>query len=339
MAGRAVLLLVFAIPASAQFDVPPSPANSHVRVHVADGSGTCDTSTKVELMQAATSVARGVTGKDCMVDFAGVPSGAYRLVISGRGYAGIETNEITLTSFDTEPIEVKIPRGQTTENAGSSSAATSVADLRIPKRAAKEFDKAKQEMDRQQWDAAADSLRRAIADYPQYAAAYNNLAVIYARVGDRGRESDALHQAITIDNRYVPAYVNLARMNIAQNKFADAEAALRDATSLDPTNGVILVLLSYAEFMNHHFDDAISDCKKVHALSNVPHAYAHWTAAFALEAKNQIAEAGAEFRTFVEEEPTGERAEQARKELVNIAKFLSPKDDSSQTQTELEPRK
>lgn len=288
-------------------------------------------------MHAATSVARGVTGKDCMVDFAQVPSGAYRLVISGRGYAGIETNEITLTSFDTEPIEVKIPRAQMRDDAGSFSAATSVADLRIPKCAAKEFNKAKQEMDRQQWDAAAASLRRAIADYPQYAAAYNNLGVIYARVGDRGRESDALHQAIAIDSRYVPAYVNLARMNLAQNKFADAEAALRDATSLEPTNGVILVLLSYAEFMNHHFDDAISDCRKVHELKDVPHAYAHWTAAFALEAKNQIAEAGAEFRTFVDEEPTGERAEQARKELVNIAQFLSAKDDSSQTK--LEPRK
>jgi TolA-binding protein len=112
-------------------------------------------------------------------------------------------------------------------------------------------------------------------------------------------------------------------MDIAENKFSDAEMALRKANSLSSEDGVILVLLTYAEYMNHHPEDAVKDCRKVHALNNAPHAFAHWTAAFALEQQNQIAEAGDEFRAFVNEEPAGDRADAARKELANIAGYLS----------------
>jgi len=325
MAGRAPWLLLVLVPlAGAQADFSLSRLDSPLRVHVAfqNGSG-CDSSTKIELMKSAASVASGFTDKDCDVSFPGVSPGTYKLVVSGRDLAGIETSEITLSQFDTGPIEVQIPRSNPKGESILSSTSTSVADLKIPKRAAKEFDKASHAMGQQDWKAAAVSLQRAIGIYPQYAAAYNNLGVVYARLGDRSREGEVLQQAIAIDSRYVDAYVNLARMNLAESKFSDAETALRKANSLSSEDGVILVLLTYTEFMNHQLEDAVNDCKKVHALNNVPHAFAHWTAAFALEQKNQIAQAAAEFRMFVSEEPTGERADAARKELANIADYLS----------------
>jgi tetratricopeptide (TPR) repeat protein len=323
MAGRRLLLIVvFVIPATAQFDTGIL-TNNHVRVHVAYSSGVCDSSARVELMKGSNSVARGAPDKNCMVDFPGVAAGTYRMVVSGRGFAGIESNEIEITAFDSQPIEINIPQEKVRGESVLESAATSVSDMKIPKRAAKEFDKASHEMEEQQWGAAVGSLERAISMYPQYAAAYNNLGVVYARIGDRGREAEALQRAMAVDSHYVPAHVNLGRMEIAEKKFAEAESELKAATALDPENGIILLLLTYAEYMDHHFDDAIKDCNRVHALNNVPHAFAHWSAAFALEQKHQIAEAGGEFRMFVKEEPTGQRADDARKELANIASYLS----------------
>ena len=323
-----VVLLVFVsllgLSAAGQFASNESVLDHVVRVHVSfqNGSG-CDGSTKIELLQSESLAASGFADKNCNVDLLGVAPGAYHLVVSGRGFAGIEAGEITLNRFDSGPIEVQVPRQGIQDEAGWNSTTTSVADLRIPKRAAKEFSKASHAMAQQDWKSAATSLERAIGLYPQYAAAYNNLAVVDARLGDRTKEAIDLRRAIAIDNRYVDAYVNLARMDIAENKFSDAEIALRKATALSSEDGVILVLLTYAEFMNHHPEDAVKDCRKVHALNSVPHAFAHWTAAFALEQQNQIAEAGAEFRTFVAEEPAGDRADGARKELANIADYLS----------------
>ncbi len=316
------LLLALASSVVAQSSFPRSDFDHVFRVHINFENGNeCDSSTKVELMKSSTSVARGFTDRNCEVDFRGVSPGDYRLVISGRGFAGIETGEIALTSFDdTIPIEVQIPRSKESDAVPASA---SVADLKVPRGAAKEFNKATREMEQQDWKSAATALQRAIKIYPRYAAAYNNLGVVYARTGDRDSEFEALQKAIAIDGRYAPAHLNLARMDISANKFREAEIELKEAASLEPADGVTLVLLSYVEYMDHHFEDAVSDCKKVHALNNVPHAFAHWTAAFALEQKNQIAEAGDEFRAFVKEEPTGNRADAARKELANIAAFLA----------------
>ncbi len=323
MVGRACLLLsVFVIPVFAQMNAGFGSMN-RVRVHVAYSSGECDRSTKIELMQGPTSIARGTPDKSCMVELFGVPAGAYRMVISGRGFAGIETNEVRVTAFDTEPIEIKIPQQAALNNSVFQSASTSASDLGIPKRAAKEFSKASREMEQQRWREAEGALQRAIALYPQYAAAYNNLGVVYARNDDRSREAEALQQAIVIDINYVPAYLNRARINIAEKKFPDAELRLKKAEDIDPENAVSLVLLTYAEYMNGHFDDVIRDCNKAHALNKSSHAFAHWSAAFAYEQKKQIAQAGDEFRTFVREEPTGQRADDARKEIANIADYLS----------------
>lgn len=319
-----VCVLSVAPSAPAQFATDGSGLGHVVQVHVnfENGDG-CDSSTKVELMKSGNSVTSGFTDKTCNVSFFDVPPGAYRLVISGRDFAGIETSEIAFDRFDSGPVEVQIPRLRPQRETVLSSTSTSVADLKVPKRAVKEFSKANQAMARQDWKSAADFLDRAVGIYPQYAAAYNNLGVVDARLGDRTKEAKDLQQAIAIDSRYVDAYVNLARMDIAENRFPDAETQLSKAVSLSPENGVILVLITYAEFMNHHLEDAVRDCRKVHALNKVPHAFAHWTAAFALEQENQIAEAGNEFREFMREEPRGDRADAARKELANIADYLS----------------
>jgi len=59
---------------------------------------------------------------------------------------------------DNPPIEINIPEAKSKDDSVFRSASTSVSDLNIPKRAAKEFSKASQQMEQQQWDRAAASL-------------------------------------------------------------------------------------------------------------------------------------------------------------------------------------
>jgi tetratricopeptide (TPR) repeat protein len=328
MLSRTFALFFFLLPlASAQFNDPMASLNHRVLIHIhfPDG-GDCDVSTKVELMKSASAaIAEGRTDRSCVVEFFGVPAGTYYLAISGRGFSGLETSQLTLTSPDTESLDVTIqpPESKNAEDTVLRSAYTSAADLGVPKKAAKEFNKANQEMEEREWNKAIFGLQKAIAIYPQYAAAYNNLGVIYARTGDRKRELESLQRAVSIDNQYVPAYVNMARMHLALGEFSSAESELKKAIALEPSDGASLVLLSYAAFMNHHLEDAVGDCSKVHGISGTPHAFAHWVAAFALEQQNKIAEAGSQFQLYVKEQPTGVRADAARKELANIANYLA----------------
>ena len=78
-----------------------------------------------------------------------------------------------------------------------------------------------------------------------------------------------------------------------------------------------LVLLTYAELMDHHVDQAIATSRKAHSLQGA-HAYAHQIAARAYEQKRDAADAITELEQFLKEETTGTRADGARKELAAL---------------------
>jgi tetratricopeptide (TPR) repeat protein len=316
----APLLLVWLLsPAVAQFRT----GNLKVRVTFTDGR-PCNVSVHVELMGSAstTRVAEGYTNDTGMIEFNNVEIGNYHLIVSGRG---IEDTDSGL--FEVDPrktsqfLYVAVKRARDDEQPNVNTAGTSTVAataLNIPENAAKEFDKATALMAKQDWKKAIERLKKALAIYPQYAAAYNNLGVVYARLGDRNHEREALQKSISLNDHFAPAFVNLARMAITDRDFPVAEAFLDKAAGMEPANSQNLVLLANVELLDRHYDQAIATCRKVHALAQESHALVHYIAARAFEHENRISDAVAEFQIFLSEEPSGERAEAVRKELAGL---------------------
>ena len=321
MSRLCVVLLLLLSSAAAQFDSGMSVR--HLRVRVAFTNGGCDLSTRVTLMGHGGPMADGVANDQCIVDFANIPEGTYHLTVSGQGIPTTDSGSIELNSTMSAEFEVRVKREGESGAAGGvpASAFVSASDLGVPDKARKEFGKATELIARQDFSRAIDHLSKAITLYPRYVDAYNNLAVIYSRTGDRGKERDALLKAIGIDDHCAPAYVNLGRLSIATGDFPGAESALAKAASSDPTNAMTLVLLTYSQFMDHRFDDVIATSKRAHLLQG-EHAFAHQVAARAFEQKHEGASAIAELETFLKEEPTGQRAEIARKELVTLHQIV-----------------
>jgi protein O-GlcNAc transferase len=169
--------------------------------------------------------------------------------------------------------------------------------------------------------AGGSEIEQTISIYPSYAIAYNNLGVLYSRLGDAVREREALQKAIILNDHFALAYCNLGRMNIAAGDFPAAETALDRASSFDASDPIALILLSWAEFNQRRFDEAIATSRKAHALEK-PHAFAHRVAARAFEQQRQRAGAIAELELFLKEEPAGPRADGARKELETVKDVL-----------------
>lgn len=308
------LLLVFAGSAAAQL----SAGMSHrVQVRVAFSSGFCDRSVLVRLVGRDGPILQSAPDDRCQVDFPEVPDGTYHLNVSGQNLAA--TDDIVEISSGATEFDVAVKRGNepgSPQMAGAGPA-VSASELSIPARAQKEFDKANGWIEHQDFPRAIDALKHAISLYPPYVSAYNNLAVIYARQGDRDHERDALQKALSIDDHFAPAYVNLGRMDIATNDFPNAESAFKKAASADPSDAMTYVLLSYTELMNRRFDDAIASSKLAH-LQKGTHAFAHQIAARAFEQKRDGASAITELNVFLKEEPSGLRADSARKELAAL---------------------
>ncbi|MGA8764939.1 MAG: tetratricopeptide repeat protein [Candidatus Sulfotelmatobacter sp.] len=266
-------------------------------------------------------MAETYTNDSGMTEFSNLEIGNYHLIISGQG-----VQETDSGVFEVDPrrvgqtFDVTVRRAQDddAEHNPQAGGTVNTSDQNIPKNAAEEFDKATVLMGKKEWNKAIEHLHRALAIYPQYAAAYNNLGVIYANLGDRPREREALGKAISLNDHFAPAFVNLARMAIADRDMPEAASFLNKATAADPTNAQTLVLLANVELLLGHYDPAIASCRKAHSLSQDSHALAHYIAARAFEHQSRVPEAVDEFQTFLKEEPTGKRSESVRKELSHL---------------------
>jgi tetratricopeptide (TPR) repeat protein len=129
-----------------------------------------------------------------------------------------------------------------------------------------------------------------------------------------------LETAIRLNDHFALAYLNLGRLTVAAGDFPAAEALLDKASTFDPTDPMALILLSWAEFQQGHFDEAIATCRKAHLLAKA-HAFAHRVAARAFEQQRNRAGAVAELESYLREQPAGPPAEAARKELELVKKL------------------
>jgi Flp pilus assembly protein TadD len=316
MKRMSVVFLLLVGSLAAQFD---SGTVRQVRVQVDVVNGACDASTHVTLMSRSGPVAEGIANDRCVVEFSNVPAGNYHLSVSGQGFTDTNAGNISASSTGPSDFEVKVKRQGDLERTYGlpANGFVSVSDLGIPARAQKQFDKANELFARQDFTRAIERLNKALATYPAYAAAYNNLGVIYSYLGDAAHSHDALQKAISVNDHFAPAYVNLARMSIRAGDFPDAETMLTKASSFDPTNAMAFTLLAYSEFMSGSLDEAIANSRRAHRLQG-SHAVVHQVAARALEQKSQVDEAIAELEQFLKEEPSGHRAADARKELADL---------------------
>jgi hypothetical protein len=288
-----------------------------IRVHVTPGA-PCNIRATVSLVSTSGAhIAEDLTNSDCEVYFVNVAPGSYHVTVSGAGIENSDSGRFDLDSRRRQDLDVNITHTRGTEHGRTGPAGSLVAavDLNIPEGARREFDKANQFVAKGNWQKAIERLNKAISIYPDYAEAYNNLGVVYGRLGDRTRNLEALQKAVSLNDHFAPAYLNLARMAIAGRDLVQAEALLDRAVAIEPTNSQMLVLLANTELLNHHYDQALANCRQAHSVAQGPHAVAHYVAARVFEHENRPADAVAELQIFLSEEQPGPRADIARKEV------------------------
>ncbi|MGH9499186.1 MAG: tetratricopeptide repeat protein [Terriglobales bacterium] len=312
----AVLLVLLTTAAYAQIHGANS-GRLHVRVVFSDGH-PCNLHAHVVLFSGASSTPLGdaYTGDEGTADFGDLATGGYHLLVSGEGIENADSGQVEVDAQGAaQSLFVTVKRTAEAPQRQSTSLTVSALELNIPDAAKKDFDNARTLMAKQDWNKAKDELVRAVTIYPHYASAYNNLGVVYARLGDRAHERDSLQTAIRLDEHFAAALVNLATMAVVDHKLPEAEPLLNRAAAADPNNVQTLMLLAKVQFAQQHWEAAIATCHKIHFVHLGEEPFGHYIAAHALERENRNSEAAAELHTFLEEEPTGARADAVRKEV------------------------
>jgi tetratricopeptide (TPR) repeat protein len=295
----------------------------HVRV-VFDNDRHAGGNLLVRLMKGSSStpVDTSYTNDTGQAEFHMVPIGEYNVEVSGEGIEMtrspvFEVDERKVTQSQYVVVHRLTESGPKLVN--SKSAAVSASDLNIPAKARKELDKANESILLQDFKKGLQHLQKAITIAPRYVTAYNNLGVLYARMNDVAHEQEALEKAVSLDDHFALALLNLGRLCIQQKNFLKAESLLGKAVGIEPTNPESLMLLADAEYMDEHYDAAISNARQAHAVAPDHPSFAHYIAARAYEHENKPQAALAEFQIFLQEEPNGPRAEHVRRDIARMA--------------------
>jgi tetratricopeptide (TPR) repeat protein len=239
--------------------------------------------------------------------------------VTGADVASADNADFVLSPGMTQDLEVRARHTSSFETQGLAVAAfVSVSDLSVPATARKEFEKASHLISKQDWVKAKERLSRAIALYPQYAAAYNNLGAVCTHMGDIRQAREALQKAITLNDHMTPAYVNLGRLSFTAKDFPAVEAFIAKAQSRAAPDAEQLKLLAYAQLADHHFDQAIETSRQAHRSQLSHHAFLHVLAAKADELQGRTDDSVAELQQYLREEPAGPRAEKVRNALAAI---------------------
>ena len=297
--------------------------NIHIRVVFPDDRNA-GPHLLVELMSGSSNnaIMRTYTNDVGEANFIGVTIGEYHVEVSGEGIQKGSSDQFEVDSRKmAQAAYVVVNRadsGTAEKPLSAHSPMVSASDLNVPDKARKEVDKANDAMAERNWKKAQEHLEKAIALAPKYVTAYNNLGILYDKVNDIPKEEEALSKAVELDGHFAPALVNYGKLSLRQKDPVKAEALLQKASVADPGNPGTLMLLAYAQYINRHFDAAISSALQSHSSGPDHPSFAHYIAARCYQQQNQIQQAIAQFEIFLKEEPKGPRADHVREDVAKL---------------------
>jgi len=224
-----------------------------------------------------------------------------------------------------------------TRIAGVPGSAISVTSLLVPSSARKEFEKGDKDARDNKLKSATEHLQKAVAEYDNYAAAWNELGGIYAASHDTEKARQAFTKAIEVDPKYIPPYVNLANLQLQNQEYEDSVGTAGKALALDPAIPLANYLQAVGSFKLKRLDDAEKSAQEVEKAphQNLPQVYGLLADIYMI--KEDYPKAAAQMRTYLKQWPKGPFAANMKKTLDQLeasgtAAESQPKSSSAQPQ-------
>src|SRR5260370_2297901 len=250
-----------------------------------------------------------------------LPEGVYRRRVSG---AGIETVTSDFEIFATETdhrefISVRAAEKASRRGDLSAEPTVSVQSLKVPEKAREAFNAAMDAYGKGDIAKAREQFEDAIAIFPRYARAHNNLGVLFLHQNDNEKAREEFSKALELDATFAPAHINLASEPIADPKFPEAEQQLDKAAALDPNSLNAMVLMTSTAYTNKNYDKALAYARKVHDMpQHEQYADVHLVAAQILVQQKKDAEAVAEYQLFLKESPNDPRVPKVKQLMTRL---------------------
>jgi tetratricopeptide (TPR) repeat protein len=213
-------------------------------------------------------------------------------------------------------VTLTIP--QSNDSTGDGKATISAAQLAVPDKARREFQKAQDSVSKNKFVEAASHLERALTFCPRYAE-----ALVLRAILERSQNSLKLAQAdaekaVEYDPHNGQAYIVLAASYIDLQRWDDAIRSLNHGVALAPTYWPGHYEMSRAMLAKGNFAEALRQAEKASTVASTNYAPLHLVKGYAYLGLGNNVAAGQELEVYLKQEPSAPATPQVRKTLDQL---------------------
>lgn len=165
--------------------------------------------------------------------FSGVGSGVYTLVIDGEKEFESVRQEVEIirprsSVPETYTMTIRLRTLENVKSKAEKPSVISASNAGVPKRAMDLYQKASKLAGAKDYKSAIEQLKLAVAEYPAFVNALNQIGVIYLRLNELDMADEALQAALKIKPDAYEPLINRSIALFRMARFKDAETVLRD---------------------------------------------------------------------------------------------------------------
>lgn len=172
---------------------------------------------------------------------------------------------------------------------------------------------------------AIENLRLAIAEYPEFTLAFNEIGVQYLRLNELDKAEEAFRSALKIKAEAFEPLMNLGIVLVQTDRFSEAETTLRAALKQNEKSAVGHYFLGRAQANLGRFDEAEKELVFCIKLGGDEMKEAHRLLAIIYNAQGKKKQAAAELETYLRLVPTAPDAEQLRLVILQLRGLVNEK--------------
>jgi Flp pilus assembly protein TadD len=269
----------------------------------------------VRLYRSTEMVKELLTEEDGRFEFRDVMPGYYRVIANLDGFMpaedAVELGEGGLTVYRVllrlkpDATTVAIPEAPT----------VSVAELKIPKKAWQEYQRAEEKLRDNKYPQAIQHFNKALELCPAFLKAWLGLGVAGRCIGDAAGSETAFRQALRLDPRNLMARLNLAELCAATGRPHEAKAILEETVDIHPGEGEPHLNLGKLHYQAGRLDEAEAEWLQAARLAHT-RPEVHLLLARIYQQRRQLSKFRAELEAYLEKAPESPQSQKIRQTLA-----------------------
>ncbi len=257
--------------------------------------------------------------------FRGLPNGSYTITIDKEAEYKPITQSVDIIQFRGAPaqtytVNIRLEFKDRTE---VKPAVLNAEFANVPKKALGHYNDAIELSKKKDYLGAIEQLKLAIAEYPSFTQAFNEMGVQYLKLNRLEDANQAFQEALKIDPESFPALTNRGIANVMLKRYGEAVPVLRKAVKKNDQAAVVHYFLGQALANLGLFDDAEKELLTAIKLGKEEMKEAHRILAIIYSSRGARQQAAAELETYLRLAPDTPDAEKL-KEMIQRLKEPNP---------------